>query len=399
MLDRETIESAKQVDANIILQEFNWQMDTYGRIRCPHPHHNDSNPSCSYSEQRRTFKCFGCGETFDSIDLYQCLCEKVNGRTVPFYRAVEEILKLEDMAKGKSGSKGITNSNNQNNAYQYGGNRSNLPNVQVSNGNNVTPYERIVGNSKPLTGYELNYLHYRGILIYDSLVYGGEVHTVQNIDKALRTVTDNREINRLNEIKNNGTFYKGIFPILKANKIQIKHNYWEGVNSIIYLVDYDADDEDALCFDQFYMNTDRHMAVQKALDGNHTKRALGTSDFNFITRGFGHNKNRDIYICEGIEDALAYAMNGFRSISLNSTANLKSLIHYLSEDYVPHYNERFVICFDHDEAGRKATQELKDFFKAYNQNSPRKQKYDYAVCDYPQQFHDINDYWKSRIFR
>ena len=202
----------------------------------------------------------------------------------------------------------------------------------------------------------------------------------------------------MNEIKTKGRFYKGIAPILRANRIQIKHNYWEGVNSIIYLVDYEADDEDDLCLDQFYMDTERHMAIQKSFDGSHTKRALGASDFNFITKGMEHNKNNDIYICEGMEDALSCSMNGIKSISLNSIANLKSLIHYLSEEHALHCNERFVICFDHDGAGRKATEELKGFFEAYNQNPPKNQKYDYAALDYPQEFHDINDYWKSRVF-
>ena len=145
--------------------------------------------------------------------------------------------------------------------------------------------------------------------------------------------------------------------------------------------------------------SERHMAVQKSLDRSHTKRALGASDFNFITKGMEHNRNKDIYICEGMEDALSCAMNGIKSISLNSIANLKSLIHYLSEEHVPHHNERFVICFDHDDAGRKATEELKGFFEAYNQNPLNKQRYDYAALDYPQEFHDINDYWKSRVFR
>lgn len=392
MIDRETIKAVKAVDMNIIFEEFNWEKDKYGKIRCPHPNHNDSTPSCAFSPSRNTCKCFGCGETFDTIDLYQCLCEKVNGRVVPFHKAVGEILKLEDMAKG-SGGNAVINSN-QAYGYQSGGNKSN----QASHWNNVTPYEMIVGNSRPLMGYELNYLHDRGIMLYDSYVYDGKIHTAQSVNKALRTETDQNEINRLNGIKNNGTFYKGIVPILKANRIQIKHNYWEGVNSIIYLVDYEADDEDDLCLDQFYMNTGRHMAVQKSLDGSHTKRALGAIDFNFITKEMKHNSNRDIYICEGMEDAFSCSMNGIKSISLNSIANLKSLIHYLSEEHVPHRNERFVICFDHDDAGKKATEELKGFFEAYNQNPLNKQKYDYAVLNYPQEFHDINDYWKSRIF-
>lgn len=79
----------------------------------------------------------------------------------------------------------------------------------------------------------------------------------------------------MNEIRGNGTFYKGIVPKLKANRIQIMHNYWQGVNSIIYRIDYEAEDEDDLCCGKFFMDTERHMAVQKTLDGSHIKRALG----------------------------------------------------------------------------------------------------------------------------
>ena len=87
------------------------------------------------------------------------------------YRAVEEILKLEDIAKGNGGNAAINNSSSQACGYQFGGNKSSQSNVQVTNGNNITPYEMIVGNSKLLTGYELNYLHDRGIMLYDSYVY------------------------------------------------------------------------------------------------------------------------------------------------------------------------------------------------------------------------------------
>lgn len=398
MIDEATIQSVKAVDMNIIFHEFKWDKDRYGKIRCPNPDHKDSIPSCAFSASRNTCRCFVCRESFDTIDLYRCLSEKVDGRTVPFYKAVEEILELDAVENGSNGSAGITSNSNQVNGCQPDGSKSSQPNIRAGNGNcNSSPYEMVIHNSRPLTGYELNYLHGRGIMLYDSYVYCGEVHTRQIIEKAMQIETDQNEINRLNEIKNNGVFYKGISPILRANRIQIKHNFWQGVNSIIYLVDYDADEEDDLFCAKFFMDTERHMAVQKSLDGSHVKRALGEADFNFITQGFEHSKNRDIYICEGMEDALSCTMNGIRSISLNSIANLKSLIHYLSEDYVPHYNERFVICFDHDEAGRKATQELKDFFKYYNQNPSHRYKYSYAVCDYPQQFHDINDYWKSKI--
>ncbi|MCM1235820.1 MAG: toprim domain-containing protein [Ruminococcus flavefaciens] len=394
MVNEVTIQSAKAVDLNIILDEFQWEKDRYGNIRCPSPAHNDSRPSCSCSASRNTCKCFSCGEVFDTIDLYQCLSEKVYGVTVPFYKAVENILGLD---AEENGSMTLAGSSSQDKGKQYG--KSSQPDFRAGNGNDGSPYGMIISNSRPLTGYELNYLHGRGIMLYDSYVYGMEVHTVQGIGKALQTGTGQDETNRLKAVKDNGIFHKGIAPILKANRIQIRHNFWQGVNSIIYLVDYDADDEDDLCCDRFFSNTVRHMAVQKTLDGNHIKRALGESDFIFITQGFGDNKNRDIYICEGIEDALSCAMNGIRSISLNSTANLKSLVNYLAEEYVPCHNEKFVTCFDHDAAGRKAAQELKGFFESYNKNPCHRYKYSHAACDYPQQFHDINDYWVSRVFR
>ncbi len=401
MIDKETIMAAKAVDMNIIFHEFKWDKDRYGKIRCPNPDHKDSIPSCAFSASRNTCRCFVCRESFDTIDLYRRLSEKVDGRTVPFYKAVEEILELDAVESGSNGSAGIGITDSSNiNGCQPDGSKSSQPNIQAGNGScNSSPYEMIIHNSSPLMGYELNYLHGRGIMLYDSYIYCGKVHTRQSIENAMQTATDQNEINRLNEIKNNGVFYKGIAPILKANRIQIKHNFWQGVNSIIYLVDYDSDDEDDLICAQFFMDTERHMAVQKSIDGNHVKRALGEADFNFITQGFEHSINKkDVYICEGMEDALSYTMNGIRSISLNSIANLKSLIHYLAEDYVPHYNERFVICFDHDEAGEKATRELKDFFESYNQNPSHRYKYSYAVCDYQQEFHDMNDYWKSRVF-
>ena len=354
----------------------------------PHPNHSDSSPSCSYSEKRNTFKCFGCGKVFDTIDLYQCLCEKVDGRTVPFYRAVEEILDLNGTG-GVTANTSATISQSSNNVY------TSSPNSNNRTTNKSNAFDLIMNNSKPITGYELNYLHSRGIFLYDSYVYDKQVYTVKNIDKALLTTKDQNEINRLNEIKSNGTLYRGIAPILKDNRVQIKHNYWQGVNSIIYLISYNAMNDDDLCIDQFFEDTERHMAIQKTLDNSHTKRALGTSNFNFITRGINSG---DIYLCEGIEDALTFTQNGLKSISLNSIANLQSLMKYLENDYTPQYNEKLIIAFDHDEAGRKATQELITFFEDYNNRNP-KRKYQYHVCKYSQQFHDINDYWKLKVFQ
>lgn len=388
MLDRDTIDLAKQADISTILQEFDWQMDRYNRIQCPHPDHHDTNPSCAYSAAGNTFKCFGCGEVFDTIALYQCLCEKVDGRIVPFYRAVEEILQLDGNTGRATTNQGTTTPQSSSNVYASS---------QSGSSSKTSPYDIIISNSKPITGYELNYLHGRGIFLYDSYVYDGQTYTVKNIDRALLSATDKGEISRLNEIKNKGTFYKATVPILHANRIQVRHNYWQGINSIVYHVDYDYDNDEALqTYSQYLETTEcRHMAVQKTLDNQHVKRALGTSNFIWIAEKLS---GRDIYICEGIEDGLSFAQNGLKSISLNSVANLKPFMQYLEEDYIPHYNEKFIIAFDHDGSGQKATGELVSFFEDFNRRNP-KRKYHYGVCSYPQQFHDINDYWVSKVFQ
>ena len=378
MIDEATIQSAKDVDINKILDNFSWERcrDNINMMHCPSPEHRDSSPSCSYNKRNNTVHCFGCGKTFDTIGLYQALCEKVDGRRVTFPRAVAEVLILDDMEISSIQS-GTASTGSK-----------------TSSSNNI--FSSVVNNSRPLTGYEINYLHERGIMLYDSFAYAGKIYTKQSIDKALKSETDAQKIQELNAIQSNGKFFPGIAPILKKNRIQIKHNYWQGVNSIIYLIDYDFDnDYDLQQYAKFLPNTERHMAIQKTLDKEHEKKALGKTDFTWIAEGVV-NKNHKIYICEGMEDALSYVQNNERAVSLNSISNINSFMDYLDKHYKRMKKWEWVISFDHDAGGEKAKQKLLDFFQAYNQQHP-KYPYQYAVCKYPDTFHDINDYWKDKL--
>lgn len=377
MIDEATIQSAKNVDINKILDNFSWERcrDNINMMHCPSPEHRDSSPSCSYNKRNNTVHCFGCGKTFDTIGLYQALCEKVDGRRVTFPRAVAEVLILDDM-KISSMQSGTASTGSK-----------------TSSSNNI--FSSVVNNSRPLTGYELNYLHERGIMLYDSFAYAGKIYTKQSIDKALKSETDAQKIQELNAIQSNGKFFPGIAPILKKNRIQIKHNYWQGVNSIIYLIDYDYDNDYELQQYAGFLDDERHMAIQKTLDKAHMKKALGTSDFTWLAEGVV-NKNHKIYICEGMEDALSYVQNNERAVSLNSISNINSFMDYLDKHYKRMKKWEWVISFDHDAGGEKAKQKLLDFFQAYNQQHP-KYPYQYAVCKYPDTFHDINDYWKDKL--
>lgn len=381
MIDEATIQSAKDVDINKILDNFNWERGHDNMMHCPSPQHVDSTPSCSYNAKNNTVRCFGCGKTYDTIGLYQALSEKVDGRVVSFPKAVKEVLALDNQAplQGNTAPHSSTTQYSHCNSSAKG-----------------NAYQTILSNSRPLTGYELNYLHERGIMLYDSCVYNGKVYTKQSIDKALKSETDAQKIQELNAIQSNGKFFPGIAPILKKNRIQIKHNYWQGVNSIIYLIDYDFDnDYDLQQYAKFLPNTERHMAIQKTLDKEHEKKALGKTDFTWIAEGI-NNKNHKVYVCEGMEDALSYVQNGERAVSLNSISNLTSFTQFLAKNYCQLKKWEFVISFDHDNAGMQATENLEQFFYVYNALNPNK-KYTYAVCKYPDTFHDINDYWKDKL--
>lgn len=381
MIDEATIQSAKDVDINKILDNFNWGRGHDNMMHCPSTQHVDSTPSCSYNAKNNTVRCFGCGKTFDTIGLYQALSEKVDGRVVSFPKAVKEVLALDNQAPLQG------NTAPQSSTTQYSHCNSS------AKGN---AYQTILSNSRPLTGYELNYLHERGIMLYDSCVYNGKVYTKQSIDKALQSETDAQKIQELNAIQSNGKFFEGIATILKKNKIQIKHNYWQGVNSIIYLIDYDYDNDYELQQYAGFLDDERHMAIQKTLDKAHMKKSLGTSDFTWLAEGV-ENKNHKIYVCEGMEDALSYVQNNERAVSLNSTSNVNSFMDYLDKHYKGMKKWEWVISFDHDEGGEKAKQKLLDFFQTYNQQHP-KYPYQYSVCKYPDTCHDINDYWIDKVF-
>lgn len=379
MLINETdIQAAKSVDMFKILEHFQWETDGY-KTRCPEPDHEDRNPSAVVNGNN-TIHCFCCGKTMDTITVYQNLSKKVEGIIVPFRRAVSELFHLDDM---------ILTIPPTANGRQY----------KKQSGGSEDKFNRVLGNSRALTGYELNYLHSRGIILYDSYVYQGKVHTAMSVEKALENETDLQKRQELEQIKKEGVFHKGIAPILKANRVEIKHNYYNGTNSIIYLVDYDYDDdEDLQDYAKFMKDTSRKMMVGKSLDTEHNKMAYGSLDFCFVTEGFTTRARCcDIYITEGFEDALTYAVNNQRSISLNSTSNAKSLIDFLEHRKSRFKTQRFLISLDHDDGGRKATQELIDFFEDYNRRNPMNQ-YMYDVVNFPEQFHDINDYWVSKVF-
>lgn len=378
MVPETDIQNAKEVPIFKILDNFNWQTDTTGvKILCPSIEHDDIHPGVAINKKNNTCRCFSCEATFDTILLYRSLSEKVDGIRCSFPQAVKEILALDGI-----------------NSTQASDTKIYIPSYQNGSGADQKKYNTVLQHSTPLQGYELNYLNSRGIFIYDTFMYKGKPYTAQTIDKMMEKETDAGRLRELHEIKNHGTFYRGIRNILRQNRIKILHNYYCGVNSIIYLIDYDADEDDDLIENASFLTDSRSMLVKKSLDASHQKQALGDITWNWIAEGIGNSKG-NIYICEGLEDALSFTQNREKSISLNSVAHLSEFMEFLADEYHPRRGQKFIMAFDHDKSGEKATKRMIEFFEQYNKE--HKYPYHYSTCNYPEQFHDINDYWISKV--
>lgn len=376
MIKEEVILQAKQVDINKVVDYLEIKRNPYNQKQITCPLHVDNTPSLSWYRDKNQYHCFGCGKNFDTIDLYRSF----TGAT--FQEAVVEVLKIDGIPTTSIATKSM-----------------NPAQMKSGSSANQSLYDMVLKNSQPITGYEFDYLHGRGIFLYDTYLYEGETFSKREMDGQIMCPSSDNDRDFAFEVEQEGVLYHGIADILKANRIYIMHNFWNSVNNIIYKVDFSYDDDEQLQKYALYLrDMDRHMLIKKSEDEDeHVKQCLGTNNFIWIAEGIGKEDSYagDVYVCEGIEDALSFVQNGHRAISLNSVSNLHSFMQYLEQSYKPHYNQRFIMAFDHDQAGVKATEELKNFFESYH--SRHGKKYEYGVCQFPEEYHDINDYWKDKV--
>ena len=72
-----------------------------------------------------------------------------------------------------------------------------------------------------------------------------------------------------------------------------------------------------------------------------------------------NEKNESIYICEGIFDSLSIEEAQKKAIALNSTSQVNKFIEYINKHIKTASNYNYILCFDNDKAGEKATNEMK----------------------------------------
>lgn len=375
------IDAAKQVDIFRVLEYFNWPLDETGTFTlCPNMQHHDKHPKVAISKKANTCRCYVCEQTFDTISLIQKLSIKANGVELPFPKAIEILLGMDGnevstttFVAGKKEQSNTTSA--QSDIYDY-----------------------ILKKSTKITKYEVEYLKNRGIFLYPTYVYQGKAYTMTDIKKGMENKTDKDTIAFYKDVIKQGSYYSGIFNILKANHIELRHNYYKNTNYILYVIDYDYDTDVVIQrYAEYLKNTSRKMMIQKGIDEGktHTKKNHNPTDFCWIAEGIESN---DIFICEGMETALSFVQNGFKAISLNSTSNVDSLIDYFKSDYEYKKSDRFILALDHDEAGEKAQKKLVDYFE--NHNSKKKyHHYNYQICKFPEEYNDVNDYWKDKVFK
>lgn len=93
------------------------------------------------------------------------------------------------------------------------------------------------------------------------------------------------------------------------------------------------------------------------------KNPTGAAIALFNEKALYNDGGRPVFIVEGAIDALSVIETGREAVALNSTSNVRKLLKTLEKQ--PTRNP-LILCLDSDEAGRKATETLKDGLKDLN---------------------------------
>lgn len=314
------------------------------------PFHPDTHPSASIYKTKNKLKCFVCGQdkSYSTLDVAM---EK--GNIKDLFEAVMKVLEIGGMGINIEYNNDLT-----------------LKNESDKQNNDFTSRDIFDNYSKVKTNYQIEYLKNRGLFLYE------------------------RDSNQYN--------LKPINNILKYNNIEIRHNYYNGVNNIVYKFEfnnkYSHPWEDVLNYDYFYIskkiNTVKGDKFKTRNGGQPLPKfiMLNKEDLNPL-------ETNNIYITEGLEDALSIVQGKFaNAITLNSVSNTHTLIQIIEDNIWLFKNFRFVIATDCDKAGIEAKDKLIEFFK---KNNLKCNIYN-VLYDYNKKnpnIKDVNDLWKGRFKR
>jgi len=386
MISDESRHAVKDIPIKDVLQYFGIEI-TNNKMSCPHPDHTDTNPSAWINDDANVVFCPVCGDAnlksnFDTIDVYRMLSGTLHNRKLSYPVIVTELLERF------TGSKPIQAAPKPSSSFTK-------PIVTKDIQKKVADY---LTGATNIGSADYKYLNSRGIFWENTYVLNREQFvTVKDYDKAVAllktpetlTDSDTDKYRQMVHIKENGSLVAGVGKLLVRNGIRLYHANYD-VPSILFHMQYNENRP----FDQHTSADKQDFIISRSIEaGTNFKKSIGTTDFKAIFYEMPKYQyiTTNIYIVEGIFDAMALLSCGKNVICLNSTINRNKLIQYIENISPDRYH--FILALDNDDAGRNATEFIADFF---NQNH---YKYQISKVLEAQNCKDYNELYCKQLFK
>lgn len=309
---KEDIEEIKEmVDVRDILEFFGEVEDERGYYRCPNPFHEDKHPSCKYTnckEFRNCLTCFSCPDLvgdevniIDNIKLWKYLTNEHN-----FIKICDSLIDF------------------------YNNNIKNVKKVEKIHKNIIKNKEKEEDNIEEM--------------IKKTLEHSKSIHELHIENKFfLDEYLTKRAIK-----------YEKIKDFLEDSNIEIRHNYYNNINSCI-------------------INLNNKLLLQRQIEDylkDDKKEAHGKFNKGHSTYYYINNGNKELMIFEGIYDFLSYLSimenNDYKKtdfIILNSCNNSNKLLDKEMNNLKKY--DIIGLFLDNDEMGRKTTEKLQNYLEEY----------------------------------
>ncbi|BDU49735.1 DNA primase [Haliovirga abyssi] len=290
------------------------------------PFHDEKTPSFSVSPEKGIYNCFGCGAKGNALQFYM---EK-NG--LDFITAIEELAKKYNYKLRNETGYSIKKNSNYDRYYSL------MEEVQKYFGEILFSKQGILG---------LEYLKNRG-LDEDFLKryhLGYAIDGWNNIGDYLKEKGYTEQ-----EIFDMGLIKKG------------EKGYYDTFRGRVIFPIFSPKGK-TIGFGGRILNSEKSTA--KYLNSPETKIfTKGDNLYGFINKGSNIRKNGFVMLMEGYMDVLAAHKNGFA----NAVASLGTSLTEKQASLMKKYTQNIVICYDMDNAGRKAVERASIILKRYKFN-------------------------------
>lgn len=300
-------------------------IDTQKPFRCLNPDHADSKPSMSFDPRRNKCKCFGCNVDYDTFDLIAIEYNTSGGET--FKRAFElyglsidrdrsaEEQKQRKFKFGKSVGQSRKLEQNASGSFQTASRIKPLPDVKALTAAIDRTHAALMNNAPAA----LAYLRSRGL--NDNTIRRHKIGYSANGQNELLQGCNEQFQSRSPKAR----LYRYIFPVL------------DNGGNCCYFISEICDRTQTDDYNGKYMK-------------------LKNTAQRFFNEGCISYNSGEIFVCEGVYDALSIEQSGGRAIALTGTGGISRILELESK---PGTDNTYIIALDSDATGQKAAQSLK----------------------------------------